>query len=303
MMSREKGTGPGAVTVLLAERLAVPEAVRRVWRSAAREDGRAQENPRRMFTLIELLVVIAIIAILAALLLPALRAAKETAMSALCVSNLKQLGLCWHAYADDSDNWTPNIYVYGTEFWGRVYRHDGLGYLNSTPIRPLNATETNEHNRYISYDLYKCPLIDSAVPDSVFLETPTRFNDNYGKVKRYGMSQYSSTRNDPWVVRWLKREGVVAGAAGNKNPSKTYLMMEGAASWDNFVSLADVRTAGSSGANVTTLTGTSASVTNSTMLVHRLQANVLFCDAHVEPQGLARIRIKSTNWRSFTSGN
>lgn len=67
-------------------------------------EGRA---PRAAFTLIELLTVIAIIGILAAIILPVASRVRETARSAKCVSNLRQISLGIQMYVGDRKGMMP----------------------------------------------------------------------------------------------------------------------------------------------------------------------------------------------------
>src|SRR4051812_20925292 len=62
---------------------------------------------RKGFIIIELLVVLAILVILAGILYPAFASARRVAYNAVCLSNLKQIGLANSMYLQDYDEAFP----------------------------------------------------------------------------------------------------------------------------------------------------------------------------------------------------
>ena len=72
-------------------------------------EHRISQGKSRAFTLIELLVVVAIIAILVAILVPSLSRARQQAYRVKCAANLKALGMGLMYYADDNNDYMPDM--------------------------------------------------------------------------------------------------------------------------------------------------------------------------------------------------
>jgi prepilin-type N-terminal cleavage/methylation domain-containing protein/prepilin-type processing-associated H-X9-DG protein len=235
------------------------------------------------FTLIELLVVIAIIAILAALLLPALSRAKEKALRANCVSNLKQIGLGIVMYNDDNRT-LPAVKFKDANSW-YPYEMMRVSAPNNITMGPYDLGLLWATKDVSNPKVFYCPSNKKGASDSYSYDhfvsdtAPWPFgaaatDDNV----RSGYSYFPQSTE-------LETVSVPAGVGSKKLPAVSYDKSEPAKDWSLLVPLKQ-----------TSVDQTKSMVTD---LLHTLDdlshkvngatgVNALFGDGHVTWQGGAR---------------
>jgi prepilin-type N-terminal cleavage/methylation domain-containing protein len=200
---------------------------------------------RSGFTLIELLVVIAIIAILVALLLPAVQQAREAARRSQCKSNLKQIGIALHNYADTYSRFPPGhvrrTYGAGVQSWttsGISWQARILGHMDQAPLfeqidwdrEPGNGGTANTAVRGTDVAAFLCPSDPGSGKRPSATYAPTNYQACIGSSASMNSSQglfaLNSTRNfndveDGTSNTLAVAEGVIGGTyhAVSSSPS------------------------------------------------------------------------------------
>lgn len=180
---------------------------------------------KRGFTLVEMLVVVGIIALLSAILLPALSSARERGRSAVCASNLHQLGLSISMYTQDSDGFYPrggDAVDILTDAWkfseGGQYQND------AAQLRPLTfVLKPYVQNK----EIWHCPSDSGYMeddPSHVLLDAhPTAYD-------AFGMSY--SYRTALTLKRKINLIGYEPAAPFTEHgPSDICVLMDSSGSW------------------------------------------------------------------------
>ncbi|MCM8542214.1 MAG: type II secretion system GspH family protein [Lentisphaeraceae bacterium] len=107
---------------------------------------------KKTFTLIELLVVVAIIGILASMILPSLSESRAKVKTAVCVSNLKQVGAALQMFCSEGNGLLPGPMLSGFK---TGYRSSDGSFL-STKLAVFSGMPEPSNTR-TEHKLFSCP--------------------------------------------------------------------------------------------------------------------------------------------------
>ena len=162
-----------------------------------------RERCVRAFTLIELLVVIAIIAILAAMLLPALSRAKDRALLANDLNNIRQVVIAATLFAGDNSDFIP----YAS--WGDCAIRDSWCTATGMPNGEGRADDAIWTNQ-IAY--FRRSQLGSYVRNERVLTCPKDFSE-----RASGKAAQDYTRRNIKITSYLWNGSTIAFSSVEKN--------------------------------------------------------------------------------------
>jgi len=117
---------------------------------------------RRAFTMLEVLVVLAVLMLILAMLLPSIDAARTSAKSTKCQSNLKQLFTAWICLLDESNGWFP---ARANDFQFNYGGKQGTGarQYGRVLLNPTNPSNPSSWSKPVSKPLNRHLQLDEVV--------------------------------------------------------------------------------------------------------------------------------------------
>ncbi len=169
--------------------------------------GRTRRTGKYLhFTLVEMLVVIAIIGILASLLMPALTKAMDTARTATCANNQRQIGITSVCYANDNSNTVPSQCT-----WANSSGITAAWVVHLSVYTPKAFTAQNNvwgDVGSIKSTIFQCPI---PYPSNTWVGNSYQINPRVVTLKKSTGTYYTLFASLPRI----------------KAPSKTVLLCDG----------------------------------------------------------------------------